>query len=121
MLQRGTSEVRDGIGEVRDGIEDMRVLLRQLSAHRITQNLRKWLKAPDATTNLNETLKNNHKDTGPWLVLSMTFKAWLGKSGSFLWLVGFAGCGKYVLCSTAIKYGSSRITVELGETLQAKA
>ncbi|KFH45974.1 hypothetical protein ACRE_031530 [Hapsidospora chrysogenum ATCC 11550] len=51
MQQRGTGEVRDGIGEVQDGIEDMRVLLRQLSAHRITQNLRKWLKAPDATTN----------------------------------------------------------------------
>ncbi|KAI3573696.1 hypothetical protein IWW34DRAFT_553241, partial [Fusarium oxysporum f. sp. albedinis] len=66
--------------------------------------IRAWLKAPDATINFNEAVKKKHPGTGLWLVKGPAFTSWLEKPGSFLWLVGLAGCGKSVLCSTAIQY-----------------
>ncbi|KAK1763796.1 hypothetical protein QBC33DRAFT_596465 [Phialemonium atrogriseum] len=45
-----------------------------------------------------------HPSTGLWLVKGSSFSASLEKSNSFLWLNSFAGCGKSVLCSTAIQY-----------------
>ncbi|KAK3934067.1 hypothetical protein QBC46DRAFT_462808 [Diplogelasinospora grovesii] len=44
------------------------------------------LKAPDAAINYKEACKKRHLDTGLWF------------------LNGFAGCGKSVLCSTAIQF-----------------
>jgi hypothetical protein len=39
-----------------------------------------------------------------WFVKGPIFATWLTQDSSFLWLSGFAGCGKSVLCSTAIQY-----------------
>lgn len=43
-----------------------------------------------------------HPRTGRRLLESHIFAAWLIEENSFLWLHGFAGTGKSVLCSTAI-------------------
>ncbi|CAJ2500801.1 Uu.00g036540.m01.CDS01 [Anthostomella pinea] len=60
--------------------------------------------APDATINFNEACKKKHPRTGLWLVHGDVFHDWLRSARSFLWLRGFAGCGKSVLLSTAIQY-----------------
>lgn len=59
--------------------------------------------APDATSDHNAACEKHHTGTGIWSIESHYFKNWLMESNSFLWINGFAGCGKSVLCSTAIQ------------------
>ncbi|SCO87596.1 uncharacterized protein FRV6_11723 [Fusarium oxysporum] len=92
------------IYRVQDDIEDTRALLDLTRAAQVSSGIREWLKAPDATIGFNEAVKKKHPGTGQWFVKGPAFTTWLEKSGSFLWLVGFAGCGKSVLCSTAIQF-----------------
>ncbi|KAH6889957.1 hypothetical protein B0T10DRAFT_43770 [Thelonectria olida] len=92
------------ICRVQDDIEDTKALLDLARATQVSSGIREWLKAPDATIGFNEAVKKKHPGTGLWFVKGPAFTAWLEKPGSFLWLVGFAGCGKSVLCSTAIQF-----------------
>ncbi|KAH6870903.1 ankyrin repeat-containing domain protein, partial [Thelonectria olida] len=92
------------ICRVQDDIEDTKALLDLTRATQVSSGIREWLKAPDATIGFNEAVKKKHPGTGLWFVKGPAFTAWLEKPGSFLWLVGFAGCGKSVLCSTAIQF-----------------
>ncbi|ERS97064.1 hypothetical protein HMPREF1624_06393 [Sporothrix schenckii ATCC 58251] len=90
------------IDRVQNDTEDTKRLLDLVRANQISLTIRSWLKAPDATVNYNEACKKRHGGTGLWLVKSPVFFSWLTKPNSFLWLNGFAGCGKSVLSSTAI-------------------
>jgi ankyrin repeat domain-containing protein 50 len=92
------------IGNIRNDVEDTRALLDLIRASQISTAIREWLKAPDAAINYNEACKKRHPGTGLWFVKGSPFSAWLTKPNSFLWLNGFAGCGKSVLCSTAIQH-----------------
>ncbi|KAK7414588.1 hypothetical protein QQZ08_012523 [Neonectria magnoliae] len=92
------------ICRVQDDIEGTKALLNLVRATQVSSGIREWLKAPDATIGFNEAVKKKHPGTGLWFVKGTAFMAWLEKPRSFLWLVGFAGCGKSVLCSTAIQY-----------------
>ncbi|KAH7117475.1 hypothetical protein EDB81DRAFT_767262 [Dactylonectria macrodidyma] len=92
------------ICKVQDDIEDTKALLDLARATQVSSGIREWLKAPDTTIGFNEAVKKKHPGTGLWFVKGSDFTAWLEKPSSFLWLVGFAGCGKSVLCSTAIQF-----------------
>ncbi len=92
------------ISNVQDDIMDANAVLDLVRADQISSTIRDWLKAPNATDNYNEANKKKHPGTGIWFVKGSSFSAWLAKPKSFLWLKGFAGCGKSVLCSTAIQY-----------------
>ncbi|KAK8124413.1 uncharacterized protein PG998_000172 [Apiospora kogelbergensis] len=92
------------IDRVQDGVQNTKALLELVRSSQLSSKLQSWLKAPDATTNFNEACRKKHPDTGLWLVHGKSFNAWLHSPRSFLWLRGFAGCGKSVLCSTAIQY-----------------
>ncbi|KFY05580.1 hypothetical protein V492_08436 [Pseudogymnoascus sp. VKM F-4246] len=98
VLQQGD------ISKVHDDIEDAKAVLDLVRTTQISSEIRDWLKAPDATTNYNDACKLKHPRTGLWFVKGPLFSTWLVKDNSFLWLNGFAGCGKSVLCSTAIQY-----------------
>lgn len=88
---------------VQDDVTQMKVLLDLVRADQISSNLRDWLKAPDATIDHNAACAKKHPGSGTWLVKSPQFLRWLTQENSILWLNGFAGSGKSVLCSTAIQ------------------
>lgn len=83
------------------GVEDA---LEQARGDRLAIAVRQWLRAPDATIDLNNARSKHYAGTGQWLVQGPAFTDWLRQSNSFLWLYGFAGCGKSVLCSTAVQH-----------------
>lgn len=85
-------------------IEEVRDLIKSVQAQHLTTGVRQWLKAPDATIEYNIACTKRHARTGQWLVQGPIFATWLQRDNSFLWLYGFAGCGKSVLCSTAVQY-----------------
>jgi len=89
---------------IRDDIDDTKSLLGLVRASQVSADIRDWLKAPDASINHNAACAKKHPGTGMWLVKSHTFTTWLAEENSLLWLNGFAGSGKSVLCSTAIQF-----------------
>ncbi len=85
-------------------IEEMKNIMKAMQAHNLTSKVREWLKAPEATIDFNAACSKRHVGTGNWFVQSQAFRDWGRQNNSFLWLYGFAGCGKSVLCSTAIQH-----------------
>jgi hypothetical protein len=79
-------------------------LLEQVRNDQASLLVRDWLKAPDAAINYNLANAKRHHGTGMWFIKGNLFEKWLINENSFLWLNGFAGCGKSVLCSTAIEH-----------------
>lgn len=89
---------------IRNDLAGLRSLIEHVQTHQVSSAIRDWLKAPDATVNHNSMRAKHHEGTGLWFVRGHLFKTWLARDCSFLWINGFAGCGKSVLCSTAIEY-----------------
>jgi len=85
-------------------LEEVKKVVKNAQAQNVSASVRQWLNAADATIDLNIASAQRHPGTGQWLIQSPTFTTWLQDNNSFLWLYGFAGCGKSVLCSTAIQY-----------------
>ncbi|KAJ5671287.1 NACHT nucleoside triphosphatase, partial [Penicillium longicatenatum] len=91
-----------GQSQIQDGISEVISLVERINASQISLTIRCWLMAPDASLNHNATCAKWHPSTGLWFINGHRFRMWLEECNSFLWLNGFAGCGKSVLCSTAI-------------------
>jgi len=87
-----------------DDSRETKLLLDLVRVDIVSSAIRHWLRAPDASVEYNAAYKKRHPSTGLWLVKGSLFSSWLQTTNSFLWLNGFAGCGKSVLCSTAIQY-----------------
>ncbi len=89
--------------KTQDDVTEIKTLLYLIKTNQTSSNLRDWLKAPDATIDHNNACLKKYPGTGLWLVKDPRFTRWLTEENSTLWLNGFAGSGKSVLCSTAIK------------------
>lgn len=89
---------------LQNGMDEVKALLRSMQAAQVSSDIKNWLEAPDAMINFNEAAAKRHHNTGLWFVQSQIFETWKQSRCSFLWLVGFAGCGKSILCSTAIQH-----------------
>ena len=87
-----------------DDIAEIKVLLDLVRTDQVSSNLRDWLKAPDAKVDHNAACVKRQPGTGMWLVKSPGFSRWLTEGNSIMWLNGFAGSGKSVLCSTATQF-----------------
>ncbi|GIZ40936.1 hypothetical protein CKM354_000425600 [Cercospora kikuchii] len=67
------------------------------------QSIVDWLSPPDPWTNHNSARQLQDPGSGDWLLNSDSYENWKTASERILWLHGKAGCGKTVLCSTAIE------------------
>ncbi len=85
-------------------VADIKTLLDLVKTNQISSSLCGWLKAPDATIDHNAACLKKHPGTGLWLIEDPRFSRWLIEENSILWLNGFAGSGKSVLCSTVIQF-----------------
>lgn len=61
-----------------------------------------WLSAADPWTNHDSARQRHESQTGNWLLQADQYKKWKLDETSHLWTYGKAGCGKTVLCSTAV-------------------
>lgn len=91
--------------KAQDNLDEIKALLETVNGKQISSALREWLSAPDATVDHNSACekKYNNPGSGSWLFKNPHFTGWLKQENSLLWLRGFAGSGKSVLCSTAIQ------------------
>ncbi|OAF58861.1 hypothetical protein VC83_06133 [Pseudogymnoascus destructans] len=62
--------------------------------------IRRWLSAPDPSTNYRKAIKVRQPATGLWLLESEVYSKWKSNGSSFVWLYGISGCGKTILSST---------------------
>ena len=62
-----------------------------------------WLSPSDPETNHASARQRHEPHTGTWLLQSEQYQRWKAGNIHHLWLYGKAGCGKTVLCSTAIE------------------
>jgi hypothetical protein len=69
-----------------------------------------WLAPPDPGTNHDTARQRHESQTGDWLLKSSQYQSWKTGVVSHLWMYGKAGCGKTILCSTAIE--DIRVTCE---------
>ena len=114
-LQEDIGEIRNnvsialevlGINSVKQTQEDVvnvKSLLDLMRATQISSTIKDWLRAPDPSINHEAAYAKHCPGTGLWLLNSPTFANWMVGENSFLWLSGFAGCGKSIVCSTAIQ------------------
>ncbi|KAK4901068.1 hypothetical protein LTR49_027331 [Elasticomyces elasticus] len=61
-----------------------------------------WLASPDPWTNHESARQLHQPHTGAWLIESAEYRDWKVAPIRHLWMHGKAGCGKTVLCSTAV-------------------
>ncbi|KAH9958459.1 hypothetical protein BC827DRAFT_1269518 [Russula dissimulans] len=92
-----------------DDIRQTLVLLQELvikvnksERDRLQKEFRRWLCAPDPWINHNLARKAHHRGTSTWFIQSDIYKQWKS-DGSVMWIHGFPGSGKSVLCSTIIE------------------
>ena len=93
----------NGSQRIKDDVTEMKIVLEHVRNSQISSDLRAWLKAHDAVVDHGSACAKKYPGTGAWFVRSLQFSRWLVEENSFLWLSGFAGSGKSVLCSTAIQ------------------
>jgi hypothetical protein len=115
-LEEDVSDIRENLSvaldilqlksqtQIQDSISEVKSLVERTNASQVSLEIRCWLTAPDASLNHNAACAKCHPGTGLWFVHGHHFRSWLEERNSFLWLNGFAGCGKSVLCSTAIEH-----------------
>ena len=98
----GVLQLKDN-NKIQTDVADIKTLVDLVKTNQISSNLCGWLKAPDATIDHNAACLKKHPGTGLWLIEDFRFSKWLIEANSILWLNGFAGSGKSVLCSTVIQ------------------
>ena len=98
----GVLQLKDN-KRIQTEVADVKTLLSLVKSSQESSELHAWLKAPDATVDHNAACLKKHPETGLWLTEDPRFSKWLIEGNSILWVNGFAGSGKSVLCSTAIQ------------------
>ena len=73
----------------------------QLSDH--FNRISEWIAPPDPWTNHFSARQRHEAATGTWLLECDQYVRWKTGSLKYLWMYGKAGCGKTVLCSTAVE------------------
>ncbi|KAF7978074.1 hypothetical protein HWV62_1723 [Athelia sp. TMB] len=81
---------------------DINVRVKEVGAEVKKNKIHEWIKAPDNSSSYNVARKKHQHGTGSWFLDGSQFLGWKEQPGSVLWLSGGPGCGKTILCSSAI-------------------
>ena len=95
--------VAASIGTVHQRVDKFSVGVTDLQIGEKQKKIRRWLSAPDPSSNYNKALRSRQGGTGEWFFKTDAYRDWLSKPGYLLWLHGIPGCGKTVLSSTIIQ------------------
>ena len=96
-------DTHQNVVAVKNTLHSMGSTLHSIRMNQAPSYLRDWLKAPDATIDHNTARAKAFPSTGRWLTESSGFSRWLEDPNSLIWVKGFPGSGKSILCSTAIE------------------
>ncbi|KIJ07095.1 hypothetical protein PAXINDRAFT_103100 [Paxillus involutus ATCC 200175] len=77
-------------------------------AQKLSNKMRKWLKAHDPSINHKLARDICVEGTGSWFSKDERFRKWLDEPGTKLWIVGAPGFGKTVLFSTSVEVVRTR-------------
>jgi len=106
----------EGLGSIKASLQLALIIDNTQAVFRVEQSVQglrldserkafvEWLQPVDPSTNHNNARAKHEPMTGNWLLESREFAAWLRGPKQLLWLHGIPGCGKSILCSTAIEY-----------------
>ncbi|KAL5047116.1 nucleoside phosphorylase domain-containing protein [Aspergillus fruticulosus] len=94
--------ISENVAEICYITNDTRAVVGSLRLDNQLDKIKKWLAAPDPSTNLNEAQKKHHEGTGSWFLESELFGQWKSGERQHLWLHGNPGCGKTVLSAAVI-------------------
>lgn len=117
-IDRGICEIRENLAlaidvlQVRTNqsigyeIDGMKKAVSSIRIHQKSKELHDWLKPSDVIEAHRMAYEKKYPETGTWLFKDPNFMTWFADANSILWLNGFAGTGKSVLCSTVIEFVS---------------
>ncbi|KAI1870317.1 uncharacterized protein JN550_005245 [Neoarthrinium moseri] len=97
------SQVTEELGAIVPIIHDTQTRIEEIHVDKHRDNIARWLKAPDVSSNLNKALEARHPGSGQGLIQTESYQKWKTQSKSFLWLNGIPGCGKTILTATVIE------------------
>ncbi|KAF7968340.1 hypothetical protein HWV62_30929 [Athelia sp. TMB] len=92
----GDYNVVQGAGEIQD-------TLNLIHDEQKKRDINNWMAAPDTSPNYKAAREKHQQGTGSWFVGGSVFEEWKAHPDSVLWLHGRPGCGKTILCSSAIE------------------
>ncbi|KAF7972345.1 hypothetical protein HWV62_18116 [Athelia sp. TMB] len=85
---------QEGLYEIQDA---MKLIKEEKKA------INEWMAAPDTSPTYKAAREKHQRGTGSWLVDGSIFEKWKAHPDSVLWLHGGPGCGKTIICSSAIE------------------
>ncbi|KAI0289225.1 hypothetical protein BC826DRAFT_634504 [Russula brevipes] len=77
-------------------------LLYKAQRDQLWRDFKTWLSPPDPSVNHNTACKTQQSGTARWFIESSTFRDWK-EDNSLLWIRGYPGAGKSILCSAVIE------------------
>ncbi len=95
--------IKGDIETLHEGVHEISLEVTNLRLDSKHKEIRRWLSAPDPSSNYNRALKHRHARSGDWFLKSDAYMDWLLESSSLLWLYGIPGCGKTILSSAIIQ------------------
>ncbi|KAJ5908236.1 NACHT nucleoside triphosphatase [Penicillium taxi] len=96
--------VQQQIESVQQTIVEAKTVTDSIRSDLQTDQIRRWLRPLDPSTNANHARTLRHKGTGAWLLENAVFQSWHSGSYQYIWLHGLAGCGKTVLSITVLDH-----------------
>ncbi|KAF7968342.1 hypothetical protein HWV62_30933 [Athelia sp. TMB] len=95
--------VHEGTDVLQAGVDEIQGTVSLIRDEQKKEAIKNWMRAPDTELNYGAARGRRQSGTGAWFVDGSIFEMWKAHPGSVLWLHGGPGCGKTVLCSSAIE------------------
>ncbi|RYP25105.1 hypothetical protein DL766_007134 [Monosporascus sp. MC13-8B] len=111
-LQRMTCSMNNDISTISNSLEKLAAEMSVNNFNQTQKEILKWLSPVDYRSSYASAVSRCYAGTGQWLLETPAFRSWRdGEGPNLLWLSGFAGSGKTILVSNAVR----NLTVWAGE------